>query len=48
MGGKRLKFPKRKKFVADNSVVAKTEEEQVSEEEKKRRLELLKQMGLIK
>ena len=49
MGGKRLKFPRRKKFVSsDKDITANTEEQPVSEEEKKRRLEMLKQMGLIK
>ena len=48
MGGKRLKFPARKKFVVDKSVTAVNEEQPVSEEEKKRRLEMLKSLGLIK
>ena len=49
MGGKTLKFPKRKKFFSkggdinvDKSV------EPISEEERKKRLEHLKSLGLIK
>ena len=49
MGGKRLKFPSRKKFVnTSGDVVFKSEEEKVSDEEHQKRLEMLKKMGLIK
>lgn len=48
MGGKRLKFPKRKKFIAGDSVQGEVEEKPVSEEEHKKRIELLKSLGLVK
>lgn len=49
MGGKRLKFPSRKKFVSSaGDIEFKKEEESVSDEEHKKRLEMLKKLGLIK
>lgn len=49
MGGKRLKFPKRKKFVpGQNSPEGEVEEKPVSEEEHRKRIELLKSLGLVK
>ena len=49
MGGKRLKFPKRKKFVSTKGdIVLEKSEEQVSEEEHQKRVALLKSLGLIK
>ena len=47
MGGKTLKFPKRKKFVAGQDK-QEVKEEPISEEEHKKRIELLKQMGIVK
>ena len=47
MGGKTLKFPKRKKFVAGQDK-PEVEEKPVSEEEHKKRIELLKSMGIVK
>jgi hypothetical protein len=47
MGGKTLKFPKRKKFVAGQKE-SEVKEEPISEEEHKKRIELLKQMGIVK
>ena len=51
MGGKRLKFPVRQKYVdtsKDLKFDPKKEEEKISEEEHNKRLELLKSIGLIK
>jgi len=49
MGGKRLKFPKRKKFVSTKGdIVLDNSEEEVSEEENQKRIAALKAMGLIK
>ncbi len=49
MGGKRLKFPKRKKFVpGQDAPESEAREEPVSEEEHKKRIELLKSFGLVK
>lgn len=49
MGGKRLKFPKRKKFVPGQGQGSEeVEEKPVSEEEHKKRIELLKSLGLVK
>lgn len=49
MGGKRLKFPKRKKFIAgQNTPEGEVEEKAISEEEHKKRIELLKSLGLVK
>lgn len=47
MGGKRLKFPKRGKYVAPSEDV-KVEEKPVSPEEHEARLKLLKDLGLVK
>ena len=50
MGGKRLKFPVRQKYV-DESKFSKFQEEtkeEVSEEEHQKRIEMLKKMGLLK
>jgi len=50
MGGKRLKFPTRKKFISSEGEISvdKTEEKPISEEEKQKRLEHLKSLGLLK
>ena len=51
MGGKRLKFPRRQKYVPRiKRELGKPEEKEgpVSEEEHKRRLEMLKRMGVLK
>ena len=50
MGGKRLKFPSRQKYIAPSKEgeVFKHEEEKVTDEEKARRLAHLKELGLIK
>ena len=49
MGGKRLKFPRRKKYIPSKLKQDKVaEEESISEEEHKKRIEYLKNLGLIK
>ena len=48
MGGKRLKFPKRGKYIAPDPVIEGKEEEKVSEEEHNSRIEMLKSLGLVK
>ncbi len=49
MGGKRLKFPKRKKFVPGQENNSEDlEEKPISEEEHKKRIELLKSLGIVK
>ena len=50
MGGKRLKFPVRGKYVPPVKKNEKDtdEEEPISEEEHKKRVELLKSLGIIK
>lgn len=48
MGGKTLKFPRRKKYVAPIPKAPNQEEETISEEEHKARLDKLKELGLIK
>jgi hypothetical protein len=48
MGGKRLKFPARQKYVPPVPKNEEAKEEAVSEDEHKKRLELLKSLGLIK
>ncbi len=47
MGGKTLRFPKRKKFVPGDKK-ASEENKPISEEEHKKRVELLKSLGLVK
>jgi hypothetical protein len=47
MGGKRLKFPKRGKYVPPTQEIA-VEEKKVSEDEHKARIASLKALGLIK
>ena len=48
MGGKSLKFPSRKKYVAPTAKVEKVEEKPISPEEHEARLKALRDMGLIK
>lgn len=48
MGGKTLRFPKRKKFVASGNVVGEEKKEEVSPEEHEKRLQALRDAGLIK
>lgn len=51
MGGKRLKFPGRKKYVApakDAVVADKEVKKEISPEEHASRLEMLKKLGLLK
>lgn len=49
MGGKRLKFPARQKYVPPvKKNGEEKEEEPISEEEHKKRVELLKSLGIIK
>jgi len=49
MGGKRLKFPKRRKFVpGQDTPEGEIKEKPISEEEHKKRIELLKSLGLVK
>lgn len=49
MGGKTLRFPKRKKFVPeDKNAGGENDEKPISEEEHKKRVELLKSLGLVK
>jgi len=45
--GKTLKYPKRKKYVPPSQSV-KLEDEPINEEEHKKRLELLRQIGILK
>lgn len=45
--GKTLKYPKRKKYVAPSQKIE-LEDKPISEEEHNKRMELLKQMGLLK
>jgi hypothetical protein len=47
MGGKRLKFPTREKYVPPVEKVE-MKENSVDEEEHKKRLEMLKQLGFLK
>jgi hypothetical protein len=52
MGGKRLKFPTRKKFVPEDAKPFGEDEEkkkeEVSQEEHEKRMRLLKEMGILK
>lgn len=49
MGGKTLRFPKRKKFVPSNdNVVEEKEEKEITPEEHDKRLQALRDAGLIK
>ena len=49
MGGKSLKFPRRKKYVPQKFKQDKiTEEETISEEEHKKRIAKLREIGLLK
>jgi len=49
MGGKNLKFPARKKYVTPDMKFEKDKKEKsVSEEEHNKRVELLKNLGLLK
>ena len=49
MGGKTLKFPTRKKYVAPIEKKEESPEEKtISEEEHQKRMEILKELGLIK
>jgi hypothetical protein len=48
MGGKRLKFPSRKKFVPPQDKVEQEEKKEVSSEEHEARLKMLKELGLVK
>ena len=50
MGGKRLSFPKRKKYVSsDGQIKADNEvEKEVTPEQHNERIEMLKKLGLIK
>ena len=48
MGGKRLKFPRRAKYVPPEKKNEEAEEKPVSEEEHKKRIELLKSLGILK
>jgi hypothetical protein len=47
MGGKTLKFPVRKKYVAPTKKVE-TQQEEISKEEHEERLRKLKELGLLK
>lgn len=47
MGGKTLRFPKRKKFVASDSAVE-VKKEEVTPEEHDKRMQALRDAGLIK
>jgi len=47
MGGT-LKFPSRKKYVPEDKPVPKLEEKPISEEEHQRRIQKLKELGLLK
>ena len=50
MGGKRLKFPTRQKYVDPSKKVEFKEEDEkpLDEDEHKKRLEMLKSLGLLK
>jgi hypothetical protein len=48
MGGKTLKFPSRAKYVPPVKKNEETKEKPISEEEHKERMELLKNLGLLK
>jgi len=50
MGGKRLKFPKRKKYVAPakDSEVVQRENKPISQEEHEKKVAYLKSIGLLK
>jgi len=49
MGGKRLKFPRRKKFSPyEERGELKPEEEPISDEEHQKKVEMLKGLGLLK
>ncbi len=48
MGGKRLKFPVRQKYVPPVSKSEEQKEEDVSEEEHEKRIKMLKEMGILK
>jgi hypothetical protein len=48
MGGKRLNFPKRKKFVAGNEIIDAEGEKKITAEEHEARLKTLREMGILK
>jgi len=48
MGGKRLKFPARQKYVPPVPKREEQKEESVSEEEHEKRIKMLKEMGILK
>ena len=48
MGGKRLKFPRRPKYVPKEKEQETAEESKISEEEHKNRVERLKELGIVK
>ena len=48
MGGKTLRFPKRKKFVGDDKNQAGEEKKEISQEDHEARIKALKEMGIIK
>lgn len=50
MGGKRLKFPSRQKYVdpSKDNKFEDREEKPITEEEHKKRVELLKSLGILK
>ena len=48
MGGKRLKFPVRGKYVPPAPQSEAEKEEEVSKEEHEKRVKLLKEMGILK
>ena len=48
MGGKTLRFPKRKKFVSSDSNSVEMDKKEVSAEEHEKRMQALRDAGLIK
>ena len=48
MGGKTIKYPKRRKYVPSNKKVEESNEKEISNEEHEERLKKLKEIGLIK
>ena len=48
MGGKRLKFPVRQKYVPPVPKSGEQKEEEVSQEEHEKRIKMLKDMGILK
>lgn len=48
MGGKTLRFPKRKKFVAEAKTSGSEEKKEITPEEHEQRMQALRDMGLLR